>query len=39
MVTISKGDVSLWNVKKSKLYRIVAVHIRAATEGEYAVSV
>jgi hypothetical protein len=39
MVSISKGDVKLWNVKKNKLYKIAVVHIRAAREREYAVTV
>jgi len=39
MVSTSKGDIKIWNVKKRKPYRIVVVHIQAAREGEYAVSV
>jgi hypothetical protein len=39
MVSVEEGDIKIWNVKKSKLYRIAAVRIRAARDKGYAVSV
>ena len=39
MVSTSKGDIKIWNVKKSKPYRIAVVRIRAARDKGYAVSV
>jgi hypothetical protein len=39
MVSTSKGDIKIWNVKKNKLYRIAVVRIRAARDKGYAVSV
>jgi hypothetical protein len=36
MVSTSKGDIKIWNVKKSKILKIAIAHTQAATKKEYA---